>query len=996
MGIVQNLSVLALRGTVEGALQATGLVGERTVENITRFLAQHFTDHSQSLSKAMQRASDKAWKALEIALAGETLWNLFDSADQKAFRRQVRTFLESTPLGDLSSHGDEFCQKCLKELRQVRKQGLLTDAPEPLHLAEQVGGFARFNDPQGILEAEWKLVLRMADDCEQAGFPTLAYLMRLQDTTNQPPLLVVAVRFFFRREIETDQELFQGLALEKIEILQAGQEKFFLALHEVITSHGDRLEVLLDSVQGKIEETYSTVVNIREEIAGLAQRLDLLHREVRPRDSLSITDETERRLVKKIIAKYRDLPEAQRRQFPDLLNDIGKLEIATGAFAEAERDFEAAADLSHNRDEQAEAHFNRYNAALEHGDWPTALDALTRAAELDARKYEPFPLRKFEPERILGAGGFGVAFLCRNRLLNSQVVVKSLRSDTLDRNVEDVFREAKVLEELDHSAIIRLRDCDYADDEETRPYIVMDYFDGQTLEEYIDKNGTLSPDELLSLLRPVAEALRAAHASNILHRDVKPGNLLVQKDETGGWRVKVIDFGLALKQNVLQNTAYGAPVNTRTVTGYSIAGTIDYAAPEQLGKLPGVSPGPSTDIYGLARTSCYALFKTVQPLRKHWREIPDDLADFLDQCLCEDPAERIQNFSAVLNCLDSLAGPADNVAALSITATKEKIPEPEPIAPEPKRSTNRSDWWRTPAGAVLEPVHHLTGHSDAVLSVAFSPRGDHLISGSADHTLRIWNVDTGECGREFLGHTDKVWNVFFLPAAHTIVSASKDKSVRLWEVGQDMARRTFPSKTNRSLAVSPDGQYALTGNVSDGMIRVWELYTGRELRRLKGHMSWVLSIAFAPNGRQAVSGSADGTVRLWDVHSGRELHCLKGHTDQVWFVAVSPDSQQALSCSADCTMRLWDLRRGKELHCFDTFGGQVRCAAFSPDGHQVLAGSDDGTIRLWDLDTFRELAAPLGHTGKVFCVAFSPDGRLAASAGLDKTIVLWRLNGMGR
>src|SRR5262249_45485212 len=143
--------------------------------------------------------------------------------------------------------------------------------------------------------------------------------------------------------------------------------------------------------------------------------------------------------------------------------------------------------------------------------------------------FAAFPAQKYEAERILGAGGFGVAFLCRNRHTGGRVVIKTLRRDGLDRDLNEVFREAQALEELDHPAIIRVRDCDYADPARTRPYLVMDYFEGQTLEELVQKRGPLTPQELLSLARLVAEGLHKAHSRGILHRDVKPGNLLVRR-----------------------------------------------------------------------------------------------------------------------------------------------------------------------------------------------------------------------------------------------------------------------------------------------------------------------------------------------------------------------------------------------------------------------------------------------------------------------------------
>ncbi len=136
-------------------------------------------------------------------------------------------------------------------------------------------------------------------------------------------------------------------------------------------------------------------------------------------------------------------------------------------------------------------------AALERKAFGEALAALQQAAQLDPERFAPFPLHKFEPVRILGAGGFGVAFLCRNRHSGSGLVIKTLLQEGLDRSVDDVFREARALEEIEHPAIIRLRDCDFADAGQRRPYLVMDYFEGPTLADFIAEQGPVSEAALL-------------------------------------------------------------------------------------------------------------------------------------------------------------------------------------------------------------------------------------------------------------------------------------------------------------------------------------------------------------------------------------------------------------------------------------------------------------------------------------------------------------------
>ncbi len=536
MAIAQKLSTLALREVLEGACKAVGFkAGEGVVEGVVGFLVHHLTDHSQKLPWALGRANEHAWKALEIALAGESLWSWLDRAENKAFRAQVRAFLNATPLAGLPGHGPEFRQQCLRELRAARQAGLLPGSLQMQELAKEAGQFARFSDPQALLDAENATLTDLAEEFRQAKYGALAHLVALRvGSDGSVTVLAAAVRYFFRREVETDRELFQGLTFAKLDGLQQTQEQGFAALAEALTSATGELEAMLASVQEIVVETHGVVVDIQKEVNKLAERFDLLRRELRPRDSLSINDEGERKLVRQLVARYRALPAEQRHKFPDLLGSIGKLEVATGDFDAAQRDFLELAGVATDTAARAEAHHNAYGAALERGDFASALTELGQAVALDAGRFAPFPWHKYEPERILGMGGFGVAFLCRNRHSGSRVVIKTLRSDSLDRQVSDVFREARVLEDLEHPAIIRLRDCDYADAAATRPYLVMDYFEGMTLQDHIDQHGPLLPARLLPLARTVAEALRTAHARGILHRDVKPANLLVRPTATAG------------------------------------------------------------------------------------------------------------------------------------------------------------------------------------------------------------------------------------------------------------------------------------------------------------------------------------------------------------------------------------------------------------------------------------------------------------------------------
>ena len=188
-----------------------------------------------------------------------------------------------------------------------------------------------------------------------------------------------------------------------------------------------------------------------------------------------------------------------------------------------------------------------------------------------------------------------------------------------------------------------------------------------------------------------------------------------------------------------------------------------------------------------------------------------------------------------------------------------------------------------------------------------------------------------------------------------------------------------------SVAFSPDGKTALSGSAAD--VRLWDLATGREISKIEGD-SADNSVAFSPDGKTALSGSLDGTVTLWDLATGREIRKLQGHSAEVTSVAFSPDGKTALSGSWDETVRLWDLATGRETRKFE---GQ-RGAVFSPDGTTALSISDsNATVTLWDLATGGEIRKLQGHSKGVESAAFSPDGKTALSGGNDNAVRLWDL-----
>jgi WD40 repeat protein len=359
-----------------------------------------------------------------------------------------------------------------------------------------------------------------------------------------------------------------------------------------------------------------------------------------------------------------------------------------------------------------------------------------------------------------------------------------------------------------------------------------------------------------------------------------------------------------------------------------------------------------------------------------------------------------KNFKFTLTvCLSLLAGTAFNTRAqkAELVVQTGHSSEVVSVAFSPDGKTLASgSWdktiklWDVATGAELRA---LTGHSTYVISVAFSPDGKTLASASYD-TIRLWNVASGAQLRMLTGHS-AVYSVAFSPNGKTLASGSNDKTIRLWDMGSGAELRALTGHSSAvySVAFSPDGKTLASGSW-DNTIKLWDTSSGTELHTLTGHSSAVNSVAFSPDGKTLASGSWDKTIRLWDASSGIELQTLTGHSSAVYSVAFSPDGKTLASGSGDKTISLWDMASGAELRALTGHSSAVHSVAFSPNGKTLASGSNDKTIRLWDMASGAELRALTGHSSAVYSVAFSPDGKtLASGSWMDNTIRLWDVAG---
>ncbi len=285
----------------------------------------------------------------------------------------------------------------------------------------------------------------------------------------------------------------------------------------------------------------------------------------------------------------------------------------------------------------------------------------------------------------------------------------------------------------------------------------------------------------------------------------------------------------------------------------------------------------------------------------------------------------------------------------------------------------------------------LEGHTDLVWSVAFSPNGQTLASGSQDRTIRLWNPNNGNLKRTLTGHRDAVNSVAFSPDGRTLASGSWDGTIRLWNPNNGNLKRTLSGHTDgiSFIAFSPDGQ-TLASASGDQTIRLWNPNNGNLKRTLTGHTNMVDSVAFSPDGRTLASGSRDQTIRLWNPNNGNLKRTLTGHTGDIPRIMFSPDSRTLASGSRDDTVRLWNPNNGQEKRTLTNRTGWTKPVVFSSDGATLLIGGHG--IFIWDTQTDQYKKPFSPDLTDFFSVVFSPDEQMVASGSADNKVRLWEYN----
>ncbi len=630
----------------------------------------------------------------------------------------------------------------------------------------------------------------------------------------------------------------------------------------------------------------------------------------------------------------------------------------------------------------------------------------------------------------IGQGGFGAVYKALDtRIADRMVALKEMRQGSVTTQeisdaTESFKQEAFMLARLKHPNLPSI--YDYFT-ESGRCYVVMDFIEGETLEDYLAKGGNgrppgipLSVAEVLQIGIQLCNVLDYLHTRQppIIFRDLKPANIMRAVDG----QLYLIDFGIAriFKQGKTNDTtALGSP---------------GYAAPEQYGKAQST---PRSDIYALGVTMHELLTGSDPSLSPFIFAAPvlpgyAELSALILRMVEKNPEDRPSNVAYIKLELERMANGRSPGLMEQLPKPQNQQYMPPPAQPgsyqipssyqsedslqrmrmsyQPDPQTyqppNTSPYRQSYPPPYQQPTRAKGGISrrSVVIGLVGLVVGGSLISQlfSSHHDDNHFqgfhdgdqNANYGPGGNSMLPAgvgPGVLLGLAWSPDGKSIVTGAGDGTVQVLDARTRAVRLSYSGHSAGISAVawSPDGKRIASASY-DQTVQVWDAQSGQTLLTSTDQNSPVLSVAWSPNGKQLLSGSVDRQLKIWDATPGTTIDTDFGHSDQVTTVAWSPDGLHVASGSADNTVIVYQAGPLVPVYTYQGHSDVVQAIAWSPDGKRIASASNDQTVQVWNATNGGNVFTYQGHKDLVWAVAWSPDGKRIASGSFDDTMQVWQ------